>query len=120
MKDLKLNLDTDDLAVENLDLQLTEDADQVHQNLFIRLNFFFGEWFLDNRLGIKYFDTVFTKNPDIILIDSLIKSTILSTKGVTDLLEYESEFNVALRKLTIAFKVLTEYGELSLSEVVSI
>lgn len=110
MKDIKLSTSSHDLLIVNYDLVLVDGVDQVLQSIKMRLLFFAEEWFLDTSRGMPYFDTIGTKNPDMAIVDSIFKSTIVETIGVTNLVEYLSDFNKTERKLTISFKVETIYG----------
>jgi hypothetical protein len=115
MIDLFLDLVEHDLVVANYDLVLVADADQVRQATKMRLLTIFSEWFLDTRVGIRYFDVVCTKNPDLSLIDSIMKATIIETPGIRELLSYSSEIDRARRTLTISFEANTTYGNINLS-----
>lgn len=53
MKDIKL---TDDLVFENGDLKLVDGADRVVQQIKVGLKILKGDWFLDYRKGIDYFN----------------------------------------------------------------
>mgnify|MGYP000366939685 CR=1 FL=1 len=110
MRDLLLDIDTHDLKTDNYDISIVDGADSVKQHLKIRLLFFFNEWFLDGTQGIRYYDFIAVKNPDMAIIDGIIKATIAETPGVLEILEYQSEYNISLRSLTITFAVNTIYG----------
>ena len=116
--DLKLDLTTHDLAVSNYDLQLVSGIDAVVQKLKIRLSFFYGEWFLDNTSGVKLYETVLVKNPNLRTIAALFKSVIQETRDVLSLLEYTQSFDIRTRKLTVAFRVNTIYGATAVTEVI--
>lgn len=113
MKDLKLNTSTHDIAIEDSDLQLVDLLDFYAQKVKIVLWFFLAEWFLDTTQGINYFGQVFKKNPNLTLIDSLFKIAILEIDGFIELLEYDSDFDIPLRKLEVNFRADTDAGELS-------
>jgi hypothetical protein len=119
MIDLLLDTTTHDLYYANYDLATVEGIDYVRQKLKIRLQFFYGEWFLDNTEGVKLFDNVFVKNPNLRLVASLFKTVILETRGVLSLIEYTQVFDKALRKLTITFRVNTRYGVLATTEAIN-
>ena len=110
MIDLSLDLITHDLVVADYDLQLVTEVDQIVQSVKMRLLTIFGEWFLDSREGIQYFSVVCTKNPDLSLIDSIMKATIVETEGVSELMMYTSVLDKPNRRLTITFQVNTTYG----------
>jgi len=104
-----------DLDIANYDLQLVSGVDQVRQKIECRLQFFFGEWFLDNTQGVKLYETVFVKNPNLSLIASTFRAAILETKDVKSIIEYNQEYDPKLRKLEVSFKVNTKYGTLESS-----
>jgi hypothetical protein len=110
MIDVALDTVTHDLVVSNYDLQLVTEVDQIVQAVKMRLLTIFGEWFLDSREGIQYFTVVCTKNPDLSLIDSIMKATIVETDGVNELMSYVSVLDKPNRSLTITFQINTTYG----------
>lgn len=99
-----------DLDFSNFGLQMVESTDYRAQKLRIRLWFFFNEWFLDTSKGIRFYDIIHVKNPDIALIDSTIKATILAQDGIIRLLEYESTYDPAARTYSVSFKALDIEG----------
>lgn len=121
MIDLELKTLADgshDLALTNFDLGTVDGIDAVRQSLAIRLQFFFGEWFLDTTKGVKLYDFVLIKNPDPNLIASVMKVVILETNDVVNLLEYTQEIDNKTRKLSITFKVDTIFGELGTTQTI--
>lgn len=108
--DLALDKTTHDIYVANYDLQLVDKVDQIVQAVKMRLLMIFDEWFLDSREGVRYYDLVCVKNPDMALVDSLFRATIVETKGVNSLMEYSSEYSPSTRKLKITFQINTLYG----------
>lgn len=110
MIDLKLDTVTHDLVVTAYDLTFVDELDQIVQAIKMRLLTIFDEWFLDSRQGIRYFDIVCTKNPNLSLIDSIMKATIVDTAGVNELVSYTSELDKINRSLSITFQVNTIYG----------
>lgn len=115
MKDLALDLDTHDLSLVNYDLGLVDGLDHVRQNLKIRLLFIFAEWFLDSTQGIRYYDLIAVKNPDMAIVDSIFKATILETLEVISLTEYTSDFDARARQFTMSFTAKTIYGDVTLT-----
>ena len=108
--DLALDSLNHDLMLVNFDLQTVSDLQQVVQKLNCRLQFFSGEWFLDNTQGVDLYGTVFVKNPDLGLIATLLKSAILDTTGVNSILSYSQAYNPKARSLTVTFNADTIYG----------
>lgn len=118
MKDLLLSVETHDLVIEGFDLGFATEIDHVRQHIKTRLLFIYEEWFLDSVQGVKYYELITVKNPNLPLIDSLLKATIRETPDVNEILEYTSSFDRAARRLTVSFKVDTTYGPISISEAV--
>lgn len=85
-------------------------AEQVAILLKNRLQFFLGEWFLDVREGIPYYDVVMVKNPDLNLLSRMFRKVILATEGVAQIDVLTTDLDAALRKLTVTIRVLTDDG----------
>ena len=77
----------------------------VMQDLFIRLRFFYSEWFLDPTQGLPYFRYVFTNDPDTRLITSIFRRVILGTPGVGSLDTFSLDFDRSRRILYPHFAV---------------
>jgi hypothetical protein len=75
----------------------------VKQKILQRLRYFLGEWFLDRRQGVPYFERVFVENPDISFLTSLYRRIILGTRGVGGLESIELRFDRPNRTLLVSF-----------------
>lgn len=109
MKDLALTTD-DELQVVDGDLSFVADSDQIAQHLRTRLHLFYNEWIFDPGSGVKFFEEVFVKSPDLSIVDGLIKATILDTPGVVELTSYTSTLDDVTRTLTITGSYLDMYS----------
>ena len=105
---------TNDVVIENNDLKLITGVDGVAQVLRQRLRVFRGEWFLDTREGLPYFEEVLKKNPNPVTVDSLFKNEILNSPGIIELQSFLLEING--RELSLKFTALTEFGILLFDE----
>ncbi len=105
--DLALDTVTHDLAIERGDLALVRGRDAIAQDIATRLQFFQGEWFLDQRVGMPYFKEVLVKNPDLGAVRFVIRSAILSTPGVRSLESFSLTFDGATRALNVTFTAKT-------------
>ena len=110
MIDEKLDPATHDMAYSGYDEQIVSDAEQVLQNIKIRLLFIKGEFFLNTQIGTIDFDTLASKNNVKNMVDAAIKATIKDTPEVTSILSYESTLNGPARTLNINFTAETIYG----------
>lgn len=113
MRDLALDPETHDLLIQNFDLVLNADLESVRQAVSVRLQFFYGEWFLDITEGIKYYEYILVKNPDLSLVSGIIKTAILNTPNVKEILDYSQAYDSVARSLTVSFRANTDFGELT-------
>jgi hypothetical protein len=116
MKNLYLDPLTNDLAVQNYQLRLTTDMTEwLSQKIENRLKLVLGEWFVNQSLGLPYFDKILKKNADIVLVNSIFLKTIKDTKitfagqvyGVKRILDFTVDYDNSARKYTLDFKVLS-------------
>lgn len=105
-------------AIENGNLAFIEGQEEIAQIVKLRLQSFYGEWFLDTTRGVPYFTTIFEKGVDPATIDNVFIETIINVPGIISLIEYDSILDTRTRRLTINFKARTVNGVLNFSEVV--
>lgn len=105
---------TNDIIIENNDLKLITGVEEVAQVLRQRLRVFRGEWFLDTRQGLPYYEEVLKKNPNPVTVDSLFKNEILNSPGIIELQSFTLEING--RELSLKFTALTQFGILLFNE----
>lgn len=116
MADIKQDSDGDIFLNVN-DLELTSGIDAKVQHMRQRLRTFLGEWFLDLRVGVAYFQQIFVKNPNPAVVDSIFKKEIINTPGVQQLTFFD--LNIASnRELNLSFRAITQEGEIDFSEVI--
>ncbi len=118
--DLALDPLTGDLKLTNGDLTVVKDADAVAQFLRQKLKLFQTEWFLDESVGVPFFDQVFVKNPKQVIIDTIFKREILNTPGVVELLSYSAILDGPTRKLTLTFQARAKDGLIDFSETIEV
>lgn len=116
--DLKLTAVTDaanptegDLHLDGEAAVLVDGREAIAQHLRIRLRFFLGEWFLDERQGIPFYRDILVKNPSRRLVESILKRVIVDTPGVDSLDKFELSIDAATRSATVSFTVVTTDGE---------
>ncbi len=89
----------------------------VAQAILTRLRLWYGEWFLDVADGMPWNEEVLgkrfkTRNPD-----GAIKTRILGTEGVQEIVSYSSTFDGNTRSLSVQCTVNTIYGQITINEV---
>ncbi len=110
--DIKLDEDGD-ISLVNGDAQTTSiGAEDLAQRLRIRLNTFQGEWFMDNTLGIDWWNRVMGKNRSKMAVDALIQDSILKEPDALQIVSYISSISTD-RKFSCSFRVRTEDGAVS-------
>ena len=100
-----------DLALFEGDLVLITDARVVGQRVENRFRFFLGEWFLDLREGIPYFTEVLIKGPDIRIIRQLFLRVVTTTPGMSDVGEFDMQYDPATRTLFYQWQGITDAGD---------
>lgn len=110
-----LMADSGDLAIVNGDFALVSGVDETVQFIKQRLRLFLAEWFLDETLGLPYFDDVFIKNPNPAALDSIFKKYIINLPGVQELTAFSLDFDPATRNLTITASIRALDGEADFS-----
>ena len=111
--------DSGDWQLSGGELVLTRDAEEVRQFIIQKMKTFLGEWFLDTRLGIPYFDEIFVKRPDPTVLEVVFINQIISTPGIVDLVEFDLNLDNATRNLTLSMRATTLDGEINFSEVLT-
>lgn len=101
-----------DLALEGGNLVWLRGGPQEMRNrIERRLKLFRGEWFLDTRIGIPYFENALVKNPNLSAIGALMRRAILSVPGVLEVTDFGLTFDPNARALTLTFHATTTEGD---------
>lgn len=95
---------------------LANSPEVVAQAISTRLKLWKKEWFLDTRDGTPYDDSVLGKRSNK-SPESAIKQRILATPGVISIASFSSSYDGNSRLLTINAVVNTQYGPVTVSEV---
>lgn len=119
MTDIRQTEDGDIYVAKNT-LTFINGGDEVVQLLRQRLKTFLGEWFLDTRMGVPYFQEIFKKNPSPIAVEAAFKNVILATPGVLELSEFSLDIDSSLRELTVTLKAVGTDGIIDFSEVLTV
>lgn len=99
------------------ELVFVNGAEEIRQFLIQKLRTVFQEWFLDARLGLPYFEQIFQKRPDPVVVESIFINEIVSTPGLVSLVEFDLNLNEVTRTLELDMRATTVDGEINFSEV---
>jgi len=115
-RDLLLDPSSGDLSIQFGDLQLVyDDPDNknpagIVSDVRSRLQFFAGEWFLDQSIGLPYYQQILVKNPNLAAVKALFYREILATPGISSITSLTLDFNRAQRQLTVTYSAASDFG----------
>ena len=119
MLKLTATIDGDNPNVHDLYLtegQLTflssDSVEYIAQRVKQRLSFIKGEWYLDQREGIPFFEKIFIKNPNLDYVGSIFKGVILETPGVVSVKNLSVTLDNVTRIASISFEAGSSTGEI--------
>lgn len=99
-----------DFILENGRFVKIDDGAQTASKIRTNLLTYLGEWFLDENVGVPYFQRFFVKPVDLGDIESILKQVILQTEGVESLVSFESSFDGTSRGFGVDARVKTIYN----------
>lgn len=107
-----------DLIIDKGQFKLVIDGAETVQHVRTRLQFYLAEWFLDLLAGTPYLQEIFTKPVNLANIESIFKTRILNTDGVSKLTSFAMNYDGGnVRRLTVSFSAETIYGVIDNEEV---
>lgn len=110
--DFKIDPLTGDLALDDTgDLVVLTGRDAIAQHIRVRLQFVLGEWHLDQREGIPYFEQIWVTNPDLVAIEELFRRAIAQTPGVASVRTLSLTHDTQARTLSMSVLAVTTDGE---------
>lgn len=93
------------------DLILTANlGESVAQHIRIRLLTVLGEWFLDLREGMPYYEEILVKGPNIARLRQIYRTAIGEVPGVREVPVLRLALDRATRTLTVTFQAILEDG----------
>ena len=100
-----------DFSTGNLVVQ-TDIATVTAAKLSNMFGFFKGEWFRDAQVGFPLLQDFLVKNPNLNLLVSILKQTLLFAPGVKSVVDIQLQFLANLRQLQGQMIVQLESGEI--------
>lgn len=101
---------TNDLLVTSGRLLVISGPEATAQKLTTSFQLFKGEWFLDTRIGVPWFDQVLVKAPDLEWIRRLFRRVCLSVQGVATVESIELNYDASSRSLACEISVKHDSG----------
>lgn len=87
-------------------------AEAIVQRIRVRLRFWKGEWYLDERLGTPFLSALGRKPVAIPAIDAMFATVVRTTPGVESVQLFQSTFDRPSRTLTSSFNARMKSGTL--------
>lgn len=105
-------LDADgDLDLSGGQLNLSSGAEAVRQGAAQRVQFFRGEWFLDESVGVDWFGKILRKAPNLAEVRDEIRSAVLATPAITGVSRIVVEKPDADRTTSITWQAASAFGD---------
>lgn len=93
-------------------LAMVYDTQAIGQHARQRLMTYEGEWFLDKDVGVPWLRDIMGRQYDPVLAESVVKTCILETDGVTEITSFSVRFSRETRGVTAYdIDVLTIFDE---------
>lgn len=107
-----LNFTDSDLQLDKVgNLSAITGIESLRQKIEQSLQYFKGEWFLNQNTGVPYFQDILVKPADAGLVASIFNSVILLEQEVTGLGTVESDLDPVTRVFTYRAQVQTVFGQ---------
>lgn len=82
----------------------------VDQGIRCRVSLLLGEYWLDESLGVPWLQEVLVKNPQAIVVKSVIGAAISDTPDVQNVTAFEFAIDAATRRGTVSYTAFTTAG----------
>lgn len=105
-----------DLDLTGNKINLVSGLQEIQQHMIVRFRLFRGEWFLDQEVGVPWFEDVLKKRPNFAVVAEVLKGTITETPGHVEILEFEVDYDQQNRIMKLKFKDLTDPGIVNFHE----
>jgi len=112
--------DLGEILVTNNSLTLTTGVEAIRQHIKTRFQLFLGEWFLDTDLGVPWFRDILIKKPSFVVVQEILKNTILETPGVLEITKFGFAYNSTTREATLEFSCISSEGPIDFSQIIEI
>jgi hypothetical protein len=90
---------------------LVRGAAAVAQHIRQRLSFFLGEWFLDIRQGVPWFQVILNR-ADEATATAILRNVVGGTPGVLEVITFTAKLDRSTRRLSVSFVARTIDGDI--------
>lgn len=116
--DFKLDPETGDFDFSKLDIGLVDGAERVRQQLYIKLNLWIGEWFLDLQFGTDWLDGILGKKSVTVgAARAVLVKTCMEIDGINTPPLIVFDYSNKERTLEVDLQAETKYGIVNIKDV---
>jgi len=90
--------------------QFATGREEIAQTVQTRLRLFLGEYFRDVTDGTPWWESILGKEGTLSSKEAIIKSRIVRTEGIEQLIEFSTDFDINTRAYSVSAGILTPYG----------
>lgn len=105
-----------DLYFEDGDLVIINESEELVARIITKFKFFFGEWYLDTTRGVRYYESILKKNPDLNLVENLLKAVLIEEDEVINIEVFQVDYDVINRIFSVNFRANSIYGTIEVGE----
>jgi hypothetical protein len=91
--------------------QFVYSQEEIAQTIKTRLYLFVGEYFRDMTEGTDWFGKILGKGKGLQTAEATIRRRIAQTDGVLSIAEFNTDFDLPTRTLSVSCGVVTPYGQ---------
>lgn len=111
-RDIEIAALTNNFVLANGDLSIIAGVPSIVQAIRQKVRAVLGEWFLDETVGVDWYDSIFVKNPDLSAIGAILRAAIAGVPGVVDIQTFSATLDKVHRALSVSFTATDDTGEL--------
>lgn len=105
------------IDVSTRSLVVVDEIVALKEHIQQKYSMFLGEYFLDTRLGIPYYENILIKQYSAFNVETILKRVLFNIDEVYSIDSFVLDFETSERYLDIDFSCTTKFGELT-SEVI--
>lgn len=111
---------TGDIQLQENSIFFVEEVAAVVQEVSIKFQMFYGEFFLDTTLGMPWFQDILVKAPSFAVIQEVCKNCILQTPGILTLNSFDLDLNAADRSAALSFNATATDGVINFTQQIEL
>jgi hypothetical protein len=112
-RDILIDVATNNIALTPTgDLSLVGGVPSIAQAVRQAMRTFLGEWFLDDEVGVPWFDQILVKAPSLPAARAVLREVVLAVPGVLAVTSMDLDLDKITRTLSVTFAATSDVGEL--------